>query len=244
MIRRGRTETAARTLAHGRSKTLGLVVWLAYGTLLHLHRLAGWDGRRLAGWCLSVFVLLTVSRLEHSINGPDLLDRWRRMFLQLCDALAAADPEERFLWAGPGMKARMFATARQMETWAHGWEIYDLMAKRRECNDRIKNIATIGVRTFGWTFTNRKLPVPEPQPYIRLQAPSGAIWEWGEKDSPHRVSGDAVEFCQVVTQVRNIADTTLDVSGDNAVAWMAIAQCFAGPPEEPPAPGSRSPQTK
>jgi ABC-type transport system involved in cytochrome c biogenesis permease subunit len=42
-------------------ETLGLVVWLAYGTLLHLHRLAGWDGRRLAGWCLSVFVLLTVS---------------------------------------------------------------------------------------------------------------------------------------------------------------------------------------
>jgi ABC-type uncharacterized transport system permease subunit len=42
-------------------ETLGLVVWLSYGTLLHLHRLAGWDGRRLAGWCLSLFVLLTVS---------------------------------------------------------------------------------------------------------------------------------------------------------------------------------------
>lgn len=182
-----------------------------------------------------------LSKDGHSINGPDLLERWRSMFLQLCDALAAANPDERFLWAGPGMKARMFATARQMETWAHGWEIYDLMDRQRVHTDRIKNIATIGVRTYGWTFANRKLPVPEPGPFVKLTAPSGVSWEWGDEQSPHRVEGDAVEFCQVVTQVRNIADTRLAVSGDNAIAWMAIAQCFAGPPEEPPAPGSRGP---
>ena len=175
----------------------------------------------------------------HSINGPDLLARWRSLFLELCDALAAADPQERFVWVGPGMKARMFATARQMETWAHGWEIYDLMGLPRNHTDRIKNIVTIGVRTFGWTFTNRKLPVPETPPYVRLTAPSGELWEFNADDTDHCVTGSAVEFCQVVTQVRNIADTNLTVAGDNAIAWMAIAQCFAGPPEEPPAPGSR-----
>ena len=42
-------------------ETLGLLVWLAYGTLLHLHMMAGWEARRLAGWCLGVFVLLIVS---------------------------------------------------------------------------------------------------------------------------------------------------------------------------------------
>jgi uncharacterized protein (TIGR03084 family) len=177
---------------------------------------------------------------DTSINGPELLARWRELFLKLCDALAAADPQERFAWAGPGMKARMFATARQMETWAHAWEIYDLMGRQRTHTDRLKNIATIGVRTFGWTFSNRKLPVPELAPYVKLDAPSGAVWEWGDPGSAHQVQGTAVEFCQVVTQTRNIADTQLDVTGDNAVAWMAIAQCFAGPPEEPPAPGSRS----
>lgn len=176
----------------------------------------------------------------HSVNGPDLLIRWRTLFVELCDALAAADPEERFVWVGPGMKARMFATARQMETWAHGWEVYDLMGLERTHTDRIKNIATIGVRTFGWTFTNRKLPVPDVAPYVRLTAPSGAVWEWNDPAAPHAVQGSAVEFCQVVTQVRNIADTSLEVTGDNAIAWMAIAQCFAGPPEEPPAPGSRA----
>ena len=176
----------------------------------------------------------------HSITGPDLLERWRTTFLQLCDALAAADPGERFLWVGPGMKARMFGTARQMETWAHGWEIFDLLGLQRQHTDRLINIVTIGVRTYGWTFTNRKLEVPEATPFVSLQAPSGKIWTFNDPNSSHRVEGSAMEFCQVVTQVRNIADTQLQVTGDNAVAWMEVAQCFAGRAEDPPAPGSRT----
>jgi len=39
--------------------------------------------------------------------------------------------------------------------------------------------------------------------------------------------------------VRNVADTTLRVEGETARQWMSIAQCFAGPPETPPAPGAR-----
>lgn len=175
-------------------------------------------------------------------TGPALLDRWRSLFLTLCDALESADPSERFAWAGPGMKARMFATARQMETWAHGWEVYDLMGVSRSHSDRLKNIAEIGVRTYGWTFTNRGLEVPEEVPFVRLTSPSGQIWQWHDTSSAHRVEGDAVAFCQVVTQVRNIADTDLTVVGDNAHAWMSVAQCFAGPPEDPPVPGSRVPQ--
>jgi ABC-type uncharacterized transport system permease subunit len=42
-------------------ETLGLVAWIAYGTLLHLHLMAAWSARRLAGWCVAVFVLLVVS---------------------------------------------------------------------------------------------------------------------------------------------------------------------------------------
>jgi len=42
-------------------EALGFVVWVAYGTLLHMHLFAGWSGRRLAAWCIGLFVLLTVS---------------------------------------------------------------------------------------------------------------------------------------------------------------------------------------
>lgn len=173
------------------------------------------------------------------LTGSALHERWRSALDELIEGLRQADPEVRLTWPGPGMKPRMFATARQMETWAHAWEIYDLLGKPRTHTDRIHNIATIGVRTYGWTFVNRKLPVPEPAPFVRLTAPSGPEWTWHDPQADNRISGDAVAFCQVVTQVRNIADTDLEVEGEAAKAWMAIAQCFAGPPADPPAPGTR-----
>ena len=76
--------------------------------------------------------------------------------------------------------------------------------------------------------------------HVHLTAPSGDIWEWNDPDDSNCVRGDAVQFCHVVTQGRNIADTTLDVVGENAMKWMAVAQCFAGGPQEPPAPGERA----
>ena len=42
-------------------ETLGFVAWVAYGTLLHMHLFAGWQGRRLAAWSLGLFLLLVVS---------------------------------------------------------------------------------------------------------------------------------------------------------------------------------------
>jgi len=176
------------------------------------------------------------------LPGSALHQRWRDLLGRLCDGLAATAPDTRLPWAGPSMKPRMFATARQMETWAHGWEIYDLLGVPRAHTDRLRNIATIGVRTFGWTFTNRKLEIPGPPPCVELRAPSGAIWRWHEDNTRDRVSGDAVAFCQVVTQVRNVSDTDLEVEGPVAQRWLAIAQCFAGPPADPPAPGSRVPR--
>jgi uncharacterized protein (TIGR03084 family) len=168
-----------------------------------------------------------------------LLVRWRDFYRAMADRFAAADPKQRVKWFGPDMSVRSSITARLMETWAHGQAIYDLLGQRRIDSDRIKNIVVIGINTFGWTFTNRGLPVPANRPTIRLTAPSGAIWEWDEADPANLIEGSAVEFCQVVTQTRNIADVGLKVVGDAARSWMAIAQCFAGPPESPPAPGTR-----
>jgi hypothetical protein len=77
------------------------------------------------------------------------------------------------------------------------------------------------------TFANRRLNRRDPRP-VSPRAPSGAIWEWNEPSETSRVAGSAIDFCQTVTQVRNFLDTRLEVVGDVAMRWMAIAQCFAG----------------
>ncbi len=178
--------------------------------------------------------------MNPTIEGRALLDTWWRYFQDMCQQLGDSDPKRRVPWFGPDMGVMMFTTARQMETWSHGQDIYDLFGTQRRNGERLKNICVIGVRTYGWTFANRKLDPPGPAPYVKLTAPTGEIWDWGEPSADNFVEGDAAEFCHVVTQGRNIADVDLTVVGEPATKWMAIAQCFAGPPQDPPARGART----
>ena len=176
------------------------------------------------------------------LEGRALVDAWSSYLDQMTADFAKADPKVRVKWAGPSMSARSSISARLMETWAHGLEVYDFCDAERVDTDRIRAIAVLGVNTYGWTFKVNGREAPEPMPYVSLAAPSGSIWPFGEESASERIEGPASHFCQVVTQTRNIADVPLVTSGETAARWMEIAQCFAGPPEAPPPPGTRGPK--
>ncbi len=173
------------------------------------------------------------------LKGKELSLEWRKFFGEMYKRFEVADPKKRVKWPGPDMSVRSSISARLMETWAHGQEVYDHLGVDRINKDRIKNIAVLGINTFGWTFANRGIDIPENKPYMKLIAPSGKIWEWNEASTDNMIEGIAEEFCQVVTQVRNIGDTNLNVVGETATQWMSFAQCFAGAPVQPPAVGVR-----
>lgn len=168
-----------------------------------------------------------------------LLEIWWDQAQRTAEIFATADPRARLKWAGPSMSARSSITARLMETWAHGQEVYDVLGAERVDTDRIKNIAVLGVNTYGWTYLVRKQEPTGPMPFVRLNAPSGEVWTFGEDDGVNRIEGRATDFCQVVTQTRNVKDTGLKVVGPVAKDWMSKAQCFAGGRSDPPARGTR-----
>lgn len=176
-------------------------------------------------------------------RGQTLLAEWIGFARDMGKRWRDVDPKRRLAWAGPDMSARSSMTARQMETWAHGQEVFDHLGIRRQDADRIRNIVILGINAFGWSHKVHGVAVPETLPYLRLTAPSGAIWEFGDPSETELIEGPAVDFARVVTQTRNIADTSLAVTGPVATNWMATAQCFAGPPETPPAPGTRHRRT-
>ncbi len=170
-------------------------------------------------------------------RGRKLYDLWKDYYFDMAERWQAVDPKTRVKWAGPDMSVRSSISARQMEVWAHGQAIFDLLGKERVEDDRIRNIVMLGVNAFGWSHKVHNLEIPDSMPKLELTAPSGEVWEYGEGEPGIR--GLASEFCQVVTQTRNIADTGLTVTGPVAIRWMENAQCFAGPPEKPPRPGLR-----
>jgi uncharacterized protein (TIGR03084 family) len=172
-------------------------------------------------------------------EGVDLIQLWNKYCHEVSDRFKLADPKKRVKWMGPDMSVKSSITARLMETWAHGQAIYDALGVLRVNEDRIKNITVLGNNTFRWCYTVHGRSLPEVIPYLKLTAPSGEIWTFNDASEENMIQGKAEDFCQVVTQVRNIADVKLNLVGDIAKEWMSIAQCFAGPAESPPAAGSR-----
>jgi uncharacterized protein (TIGR03084 family) len=173
-----------------------------------------------------------------SIPASALLARWREDRETLLGALAARTPKDRLPWYGPPMSARSFATARLMETWAHGQDVADTLERERPATDRLRHIAHLGVTTFGWSYANRGMAVPGVPVRVELTSPGGEPWTWGPEEATDRVRGKALDFCLVVTQRRHVEDTDLVTTGDVAHEWMRLAQAFAGPPAMGPGPGS------
>lgn len=176
------------------------------------------------------------------LSNDELLEQWRRRRRVTIDAVRAIGPDARIPWAGPSMKGRAFLTARLMETWCHGRDVFDAVGAAAPATHRLRHIAHLGAVTRGFAYANRGRTAPGGDVRIELVPPgSGELWTWGPTDAADRVTGTAEDFCLVVTQRRNAADTGLVAEGDVAQDWMTVVQCFAGPATDPPAPGTRVP---
>ena len=234
------------------SRPTGFKAWSVETILRHLHfwnQMALWalkDTAQLQETLVPVMEGLTsggsLTEVEAQIvlaEGDALVSDWRATYQQLAQAYSQADPSQRCPWVGPSMSARSCITARQMETWAHGQAIYDELGRVRANTDRLHNIIILGINTFGWTFKVRGEAAPEQMPSVELTAPSGTLWTFGDESSASTIKGAAEEFAQVVTQTRHVEDTQLCYEGEDAKRWLYNAQCFAGGPNPPPAPGSR-----
>ncbi|MDT0306286.1 TIGR03084 family metal-binding protein [Streptomyces sp. DSM 44917] len=161
---------------------------------------------------------------------PDLLAHWREVRETLAEALADAPRGTRVPWFGPPMSVTTLATARLMETWAHGQDVVDALGVRREPTARLRHVAHLGVRTRDFAFLIRGDEAPGGPFRVELEGPGGESWEWGPEDAEQRVLGRALDFCLLVTQRRHLSDLAVTAVGPDARRWLEIAQAFAGPP--------------
>ncbi|OKJ68257.1 TIGR03084 family metal-binding protein [Streptomyces sp. CB02261] len=159
----------------------------------------------------------------------ELLARWREGRERLQEALRAVPPGVRFPWYGPPMSPSAMATARLMETWAHGQDVADALGVVRAPTARLRHVAWIGHRARDYAFLVRGLPAPAEPFRVELRAPDGTLWAYGPEDAAQRVTGPALDFCLLVTQRVHRDDTALVADGPDAERWLTLAQAFAGP---------------
>jgi uncharacterized protein (TIGR03084 family) len=158
-----------------------------------------------------------------------LLDRWRTGRSALAKVLRECPPDHKLPWFGPPMSATSMATARFMETWAHGRDVADGLGVVPTPLDRVRHVVHLGVRTRGYSFTNNGLEPPTAPIRVALTLPSGALFEHGPQDAEQSVTGSAYDFALLVTQRAHRADLDLTATGPDADRWLDVAQAFAGP---------------
>jgi uncharacterized protein (TIGR03084 family) len=167
----------------------------------------------------------------------EVLAWWRDRRSRLAAALVDVPSGGRIPWFGPPMAAASMATARLMETWAHGQDVADALGVQRQPTARLRHVAHIGVRARDFAFRAHGLEPPAEEFAVELSGPDAERWTWGPVDAAQRVSGSALDFCLLVTQRRHRDDLAVTAVGSDAARWLAIAQAFAGPPGEGRRPG-------
>lgn len=176
------------------------------------------------------FVDAGAEELAATLTPERLLADWRTTRTALHDELLTVVEGRKLPWFGPPMSAASMATARLMETWAHGMDIADALGATRTPTARLRSIAHIGVRTRDYAYAvHGQTPPPDPF-HVKLSAPDGSDWTWGPDNAAQRVTGSAEHFCMLVTQRRNRSALDVVAIGPDAEHWLTIAQAFAGPP--------------
>jgi uncharacterized protein (TIGR03084 family) len=160
----------------------------------------------------------------------ELLTDWRVTRGRLHEALLRVPDGRKVPWFGPPMSATSMATARLMETWAHGLDVADALGVTRPATERLRSIAHLGVRTRDYAFLINNLAPPTEPFLVELRGPGGDTWSWGPTDAAQRVTGSAEDFCALVTQRRPLSALDIAAEGPDAQHWLQIAQAFAGPP--------------
>ncbi|MDP3040766.1 MAG: TIGR03084 family metal-binding protein [Deltaproteobacteria bacterium] len=165
-----------------------------------------------------------------AMKPAEVLLWWREIRSAMMKELFQCDPKQRIPWFAMPMGARAFATARLMETWAHGLDCFDAAGAEPEDTDRLRHVAFLAYMARPYAYQVNGLAIPTTPLRIELILPSGSSWAQGPEDVPDRIRGRAGEFCRVAVRRRNWRDMSLEIEGEEAKRFMAIVQTYAGPP--------------
>lgn len=140
-----------------------------------------------------------------AMRPQDVIEWWRGARAKVVEELSRLDAADRVPWFHGDMSARSFATARLMETWAHGLDLYEATGGEVEDTPRLRHIAWLAWKSLPYVFRE----VDEEYPTavrVELMGPGYAKWVLGPEDSEHLIKGQAGEWCRVAVGRLNLED--------------------------------------
>lgn len=154
-----------------------------------------------------------------------VIEWWRHARADVVDALSRMTGKERVPWLAGEMSAKSFATARLMETWAHGLDIHAAVESEPVDTTRLRHVAFLGWATLPFAFEQAGVEYPAPI-RVELRAPEYQKWIFGPADAENVVRGEAGEWCRVVVRRVEWSDTELEATGELAEQALQVAKAY------------------
>jgi len=156
----------------------------------------------------------------------EVIEWWRHNRAAVVEALSRTPRQTRISWYAGPMGARTFATARLMETWAHGLDI--VAALQREVADtaRLRHVAWLGWKTLPYAFSQASEKYRQPV-RVELVGPGYARWVFGPEESDQVIRGQAGDWCRlVVRRLPKGREKELAATGPVAVTALRVAKAY------------------
>lgn len=162
-----------------------------------------------------------------AMTVEQVLDWWVDSAARTREAIGALEPGARVPW-GLGMSARMMATARMMEHWAHGYDIRRALGMEPSLTPRLRSVAFLTLKAVPYAVTmaaGAELPPGTLRAELTYE-PTGETWRLGPDDADNVITGDVLEFC--VLGIRRITrdQTTLKATGEQAEVALNNLRAF------------------
>lgn len=172
----------------------------------------------------------------------EVIEWWRHGRADVVDALSRMDAGDRVPWIYGEMSAKSFATMRLMETWAHGLDIKVAMLGRilpipeddleEDEEDpladtpRLRHIAWLGQKSLPFSYKMVGEEYPAQGVRVEVMGPKYQAWRFGPEDTDQVIRGMAGDWCRVVVQRQDPADTGLKAVGEHAERALDIARAY------------------
>jgi len=159
------------------------------------------------------------------MTGEEVLRWWVEGAARTRGVLETLDPKTRVPW-GLGMSARTLATARLMETWAHGLDIRAALGEPPNETPRLRSVAWLIVQALPYAFRHAKREPPPGTLRVDLDF-NGERWSYGPEEADATITGPAGEFCRVGVQRLALDDAVgLKAQGALAEEFLKVARAF------------------
>ena len=158
------------------------------------------------------------------MRPQDVIEWWRGARAKVVEELSRSSATDRVPWFFGSMSAKSFATARLMETWAHGIDIYYAVGEEPEETTRIRHIAWLAWKSLPHVFKEAGEEYPS-EVRAEFRGPLYSKWVFGPEDASNVIRGEATEWAALAVDRIDLEDTqTLTAKGDLAQRALELVR--------------------